>query len=317
MINDSGNSDQNLAGVHKIVQQDKAQAVVPMVPTGLLPPAANFMKQQKVPYIGFGYVTSMCNNDYGFGYNGCNVPGVTKTPSDSLVVLLAPALPGQSWQGKRVAIQGQSQVGGSAYADSIAAVVKKEGGNVVFNKSDVPVGVSNVQPFADAVLASKPEVIINVNDFLSTVKLEGTYRASGYKGILANYSTYVPGLLATSKDLAKALDGVYMLSTAGPSEFDTTAFANQMQTDLKAKGAGFSFGSVVGYMAADWYIAALKNAGGDASKVADKANAGFDYKPDGGMPISYPDGHDHSAQCGTLLTVTAEQYKMVKPWTCL
>jgi branched-chain amino acid transport system substrate-binding protein len=317
MINDSGNSDQNLAAVRRVTQQDKVAAVVPMVPTGLLPAGANLLKQQKVPYVGFGYVTSMCNNDYGFGFNGCNVPGVTKTPSDSLIKLLQPALGGKTFQGLKIAIQGQSQVGGSAYSDAISAAAKKLGADVVFNKSDVPTGASNVQPFVDAVLASHPDLIINVTDFLNTVKLEGTYRASGYKGLLANYATYVPGLLQSSKDLAKALEGVYMLSTAGPSEFDTNPYATQMNADFKAAGTKLDFGSEVGYLSADWYIAALKNAGDDPSKVVEKANAGFDYHPDGGMPISFPGGHDHSAQCGVLLTVQNGAYKMVKPWTCL
>ena len=60
--------------------------------------------------------------------------------------------------------------------------------------------------------------------------------ASGYKGTNVNYVAYIPGLLGTSAQLAKAVDGSFVSSQIVPSE-ENTAYIKQVQSDLQASGA--------------------------------------------------------------------------------
>jgi hypothetical protein len=46
-------------------------------------------------------------------------------------------------------------------------------------------------------------------DFATAIKLKAAIIAGGYKGTVYDYTTYIPGLLESSKDTAAALEGGY------------------------------------------------------------------------------------------------------------
>ncbi len=64
---------QDLPTVKKIVEQDKAFAIVPMV-SPVLAAGGTYLVNNKVPFYGWGITPAFCNNTVGFGYTGCLVP---------------------------------------------------------------------------------------------------------------------------------------------------------------------------------------------------------------------------------------------------
>src|SRR4051794_4480164 len=64
---------QDLSTIKKVVQQDKAFAVVPLI-SPVLAQGGQFLVQNKVPFYGWGITPAYCNTENGFGFSGCLVP---------------------------------------------------------------------------------------------------------------------------------------------------------------------------------------------------------------------------------------------------
>ena len=62
--------NRNLDIAKSLVQSDKVFAML-NVSTALLPATSDFLEQEKVPYIGWGFMPGYCGSKYGFGLNGC------------------------------------------------------------------------------------------------------------------------------------------------------------------------------------------------------------------------------------------------------
>src|SRR4029077_2459406 len=72
---DAGDPSQGPGLARAIVQQDKAFAVVPVVSAVFQP---TYLVQQQIPFFGWGINPAFCNNDFGFGLNGCVVPAASQ-----------------------------------------------------------------------------------------------------------------------------------------------------------------------------------------------------------------------------------------------
>ena len=67
---DGGNPQTNLQIVQAAVQQDQVFAMVGLS-ADVLPASTDFMNQQQVPYLGWGFLPGFCHTRWGFGFNGC------------------------------------------------------------------------------------------------------------------------------------------------------------------------------------------------------------------------------------------------------
>src|ERR1700730_9848530 len=107
---------------------------------------------------------------------------------------------GKPVSGLKWALQSGDDQAGQNGNRQYAFLITSQGGQVVYNKSDVPTQTQTTDytPFAQAIMAAKPDVVIVGTAFGDAVALTGTLRGKGYTGALMNFVAYVPGLLQVS-----------------------------------------------------------------------------------------------------------------------
>jgi ABC-type branched-subunit amino acid transport system substrate-binding protein len=192
----------------------------------------------------------------------------------------------------------------------------------VLQKEFVPTqGVTDYTQYVNIVKNKNPDAVMLSTDFATAIKLKAAIIAGGYKGIVYDYTTYVPGLLESSKDTAAALEGGYSNTQFPPSEEGKPA-TKQIADDLVAIGkpAFVTQGGSIGYWSTDLMIQMLHAIKGDITpdNFRKAAEAGFTYKPlEGGIgEIKYPDGHFNPAPCAGIVQVKGGKYVSVVPFKC-
>ncbi|MEO5842744.1 MAG: ABC transporter substrate-binding protein [Acidimicrobiales bacterium] len=326
MKDDASDPQKNLDLNKSLVESDKVFALI-NTSAVMLPQTTNYLADKKVPYFGWGFMPGFCGAaSWGYGFNGC-LSGYAFDKSKTVTV------PGAKLN--------------SSLLDPIAEIVKKDPDKmsiVYFNSDDdagkagdlqytalfknvldkqfVPTkGVTDFTQYVNIVKAKSPDAVMLSTDFATAVKLKAAIIAGGYKGIVYDYTTYVPGLLDASKDTAAALEGGYSNTQIPPSE-DGKAGTAQIAADLKAIGKAefVTLGGSVGYWSTDLMIQMLKAISGDitADNFRKVAEAGFTYKPvDGGIgEIKYPDGHFNPAPCAAIVQVKGGKYVSAVPFKC-
>ena len=313
---DGGDNDRNASLVKELVEKDGAYAIVPSTPTFMTPATGEYLKSKKIPYIGYGYAPVMCTNEYAFAFNGCTVPGIqTSTSTGSIAPLVK--LTGKT-SGVSIALAGRAESGGQLFTDLFASVAKHLNVNVVYAQANVPGGgTADMQPFADKIIAAKPDIVQLITDFPSALALKAKLVQNGYKGVLADNAAYVPGLLESSPASAAALEGTYVVTTY-PTLLESSAYAKQMQKDLDSAGVTkIQSGTIIGYLQADLFVEMLKKASPDYSKLVQTMNAGVKITPaDGGIPTEWPKFHTEGAACTSVVKVESKAYKLAAPYAC-
>jgi len=313
---DGGDPNKADTNVRQLVQQDNIDAAVPVIPFRILPQTAQFMEDSNVPWTAIGAAQIMCDTQGGFAFNGCNVPGLSKSNQDSFVQWYPKALGKENLDGVKFAVVGLDVPGGDAFRNAQADSLKKLGAEIVYNEGGIPFGATNVQTFVDAVMASNPDAVNMVTDLATVVAVQGGLKAAGFKGQLFNAAGYVPGVLESSPDTQKALEGSF-IATSTPTPQDETEFSKQMVADFEAAGVKPTYGAIQGYLSVDIYLQLLENAGGDASKVIEDGNAGFTFdQPNGGFTLSFPEGHTQSAPCSGMVQVKGTEYVSIAQFAC-
>ena len=148
-------------------------------------------------------------------------------------------------------------------------------------------------------------------------------KAAGYKGIIGDFETYVPGLLASSAALAGALSGEYVNTQIVPQE-ENTPWTKQEVKDLTAIGqpAQLSFGASLGYASAELLVEMLQAAGKNLNtKTFDQAvNGGkfvaFASIKGGPGKLDWPAAHILASDCAAVLKTVGTGYKVVVPYAC-
>ncbi|MBL7511899.1 ABC transporter substrate-binding protein [Frankia sp. CNm7] len=316
ITDNGGSADKGLSSVRQLVQRDKVDAIVPEFPTVLSPAAAAFLEQQKVPYVGLGYEASMCNNPAGFAFNGCNVPDVATNPQPALVMNLPKTVDAKDLTGKKVAVVGSNASGGASFVKQIADRAKDLNAEIVFTAADIPASTTNVQAFVDPVLSANPDIVFIVADLVADAAVQGTLLANGFKGQMVNAAAYLPGLIDTLPDLAKALDGSWIVSVV-PTPLDNSTVSKQIVADFEAAGKKITFGSLIAYLATDLYIALLEKAGGDPDKVIEVGENFTWDQGQGGFKTTWPAARDQTAQCSGMVRFLNNEYTSVAPFTCV
>jgi len=315
---DGGDADRNSSLVKELVEKDGVYAIVPSTPTYMQPATGDYLKSKSIPYFTYGYAPVACNNDYGFAWNGCTVPGVAKELSTGNLAPLITAAGKTSGTGLNIAIAGRAESGGQLFTDAFVKVATKLGMNVVYAESKVPGGgTADMTPFADAIMAKKPDIVDLVTDFPSALALKAKLVASGYKGIIADNAAYVPGLLDSSPAAAAALEATYVVTTY-PTLLETSDFAKQMQADFTASNiTKIQSGTLIGYVEADLFVEMLKLVNPNFDKFATTINAGTKTTPKtGGVPTEWPKFHSSGATCNSAVKIESKAYKLAVPLKC-
>ena len=299
-------------------------AVAPIASEVVLAPVTDFIVQNHVPYFGWAISPNWCNNDWGFGVNGCLTPNsggslVLETPLAHVI----PKPPASI----RVAIINQDNPAATASETVEGNGFKKAGFDVVYNEAPVPVGgATDYTPYVQALLSAKPDVIFLSLDFASTVGLNAAMKAAGFKGALYSPGvTYSPSVLSAQPNVAAALDGEYDNVQFAVQELSDSAAVKQINTDLAAIGkpTGVTLGAAVGYWSADQFIAMLQATAAKGPVTPDTfqqtVNAGFTWTPQpagGTCPETWPAAHTGGQVGGIMLQIQSGKFAVKDTFNC-
>jgi branched-chain amino acid transport system substrate-binding protein len=292
-------------------------------------PSTDFMSENEVPYFGWALNPGFCGHRWGFGLNGCLiggflpdlVPHAVDQGNISLAIIKAAGLQAKD---VRFAAQSADDPTSAAGAALYQAAFENAGSTVVYNEHNMPLQTSDYTPYVQALLATNPNVVFVAVAFENVGGLSAALKAAGYKGVIMNFVGYLPGLLASSPQLAQALDGAYVNTQIPPQE-SQTPYILQFEKDLLAinakNGKFISFGAALAYMEADLVVQLLEAAGPDLNtKTFDEAanGGGFVYTPLEGGPgaMPYPAEHFLPADCAAIVKIEGTEYKVVEPFNC-
>ena len=316
---------QDLPTIKKIVQQDKAFAVVPVI-SPVLAQGGTYLVSNNVPFFGWGITPAFCNNKVGFGYTGCLVPiskdDEVSTASAGLVEKLLGIPDGT---GKTVALISEDDVAGQFGVKVIEAAFVADHWKVTYSKSTIPSGspVTDFSPYAQAILTSNggkaPDVMFHVTTVPNTVGLTKALTNAGFKGPQVNAVTYDPKILSSST--GPALDKEYVFVQYASFQ-DNSPANQQMLKDVLAVDPSqkdLTQDIAIGYYSADIFLNYLKKTGKTLSRASflATANDGSSYEVPGGIgKISFPDNHQNSVACGSLVQIDSGKYVQKVPLTC-
>lgn len=320
-LKDDGSDAQKNLDLNKAaVETDKVFAMI-NTSAVMLPQTTNYLADKKVPFFGWGFMPGFCGKDsWGYGYNGCLSGIAFGTPgaqlNGSLSLPIAELVKKNIDDVKIVILSGDDDSGHAGFAQ-----YQKLFKGIVGNAFIPLKGVTDYTQYVTLIKDKAPDAVMLSTDFSTAVKLKASIIAGGYKGIVYDYTTYVPGLLDSSKDTAAALEGGYSNSQIPPDEDGKPATA-QIKADLKAIGKAefVTQGGSVGYWSTDLMIQMLKAIKGDITPDSFRSTteAGFTYKPlDGGIgPIAYPEGHFNPSPCAAMVQVKGGKYVSAAPFKC-
>ena len=100
------------------------------------------------------------------------------------------------------------------------------GAKVVYSEANFPLTATGIDytPYVQAILAAKPNIVFISTPFADVGGMASALKAAGYKGITMDFVTYSPGLLASSAQLASALQGEYINTQTVPQEQTTSPY---------------------------------------------------------------------------------------------
>lgn len=322
--NDKGDSSNDLSLGRKIVQQDGAFAVVPVVTPNF--GAGAFFDQQKVPYFGWGIATPFCGSKYGFGFTGCIVPPAPVTVAGSTwgallnVDLKSKGLGGA--KGKAAAVISEDNDSGKTGFKVIAASAKSVGMKVTYSKASVPAPpatVGDYSPFVNDILTSNngkaPDVVFLVTSFQNVIGLAGALQKAGFTGIITNAVAYDPRLTKTAQGETPFTQ--FSIPESAPTNPNMQKINDQIKKFAPA-GTAVTQGFLAGYFSADYFVKAVKKAGKNLTpdtlvKAVDKMT----YEIKGVIgPTKYPYASKYGSPCGALAESNGTAYSVVAPYHC-
>jgi len=320
---DASDPQKNLDGAKDLVEKQKVDAII-ATSAVLLPQTTDYLASKKIPYFGWGFMPGFCGKDsWGYGFNGClssfalGVPGAKL--NGSLTEPNAKVLNKASNAYSIVLFNSDDDAG--------------KFGNIQYQAlwgkqllATVPVptqGVTDFTQYVNTVKSKNPDVVVVSTDFSTAIKLKASIIQGGYKGLVVDYTTYIPGLLDASKDTAAALEGGYS-NTQVPAAEDGGEGTKQAAADLQAIGkpAFVAFGAAVSYWSVDVMISMYKAVAAAGDVTPDNfrkvTEAGVTYKGvSGGIgTIKYPDGHFNPAPCAGMVQVKGGKYVTAVPFQC-
>ena len=301
----------------ELVQQDEVFAVAPIV-TPIYVAAGDYLRGEKVPYLGWGVTPAFCANTYGFGFDGCLFPTDPTGQSSTLQGSLAAALlkqQGKKAKGMTVATQAEDVQAGQVSVKASTTAFKAAGFKVVYAESSVPiVGTTDWSPYVRQVMTSNnggpPDIFNSGMTLQNALGMTAAMRNAGFKGIVMSPLFYDQSVI-DSATANQAAQGAYAYTNYTPTE-QKTAATKKLVSDVKKidKTVVVDYQVEVGYWIADMFVQMLKKAGKDLTResflaAANSTSAGV---PGGYGPTVYPGAHDVGGTCGALLLVKGKKF---------
>lgn len=327
---DGGDAQQNLSLSRELVEQDQVFGLVTL--GAVMGEAAfDYLNENEVPYTGWGFLPGFCGTRWGFGWNGClagqaladAVPHAVYQSNLAEASLAAAGLDGAE---ARVAIEGEDAPSGELAEDQYVGLFEAAGGEIVHAETNLPFsGTTDYTPFIQPLLQAEPNLVVLSTNFANTGGLTAALRAAGYEGSIVNFTTYVPGLLESSPQLADALEGSYINTQIVPSEQETP-YVTMVEDDLEASGAEngrfVTLSAAIGYAQANLFIGMLEAAGEDLdTQTFDQAVNGEGVTvaagAEGGVgDVSFPEHHFVPTDCAAVVRVTDGAYEVAEEFDC-
>lgn len=318
--NDDGSDPTtDLAEARRLVEQEQAFALLPVITPYL--GSAEYLEQQKVPFVGWGISTGFCNNDYAVGFTGCIVPPPpVKSAGQTWGGLLNDmfnALGDEGADGKTAAVISEDNDSGKTGHKVIAASAKSVGMEVTYSKAAVPAPpatVGDFSPYVNDMLTSAdggpPDVIFLVTSFSNVSGLATALDQAGYEGVITNAVAYDPRIVASTTGQ------VAFTQFATP---EAPAMADIVETIEKVTGdRPLTQAILAGYFSADYFIRIVEKAGKNLtpeSFLKAKNKVTFEI-PDVIGPTKYPTAAKYGSPCGQLSQSNGSEYEIVAPYSC-
>jgi ABC-type branched-subunit amino acid transport system substrate-binding protein len=307
----------NVQETRRVVGAGNVFALVPTVTVVL--GSSDYLAQQKVPFFGWGISAGFCGNAYGYGFTGCVAPKTPVYGNSFMMEAGAKALK-KDPKGLTVAIIAEDTDAARSGLGTLGAAADSLGMKVVYSKGVVPAPpatVGDFTPFSQAIMTSNnggpPDfVIILFASIPSTLGLQATLQAAGFKGPIENTQTYDPQLAAPSKG------GSVYIQFGAFETADTVPGVKQMLADLTKANVTPGVLSAVGYLSADMFIAALKKTGKNLTVDSFQKAAGklkYNLANTAG-PTTFPQDRVQPGVCGTLVTSNGTGYDVTVPYFC-
>jgi branched-chain amino acid transport system substrate-binding protein len=318
---DNGTAATDQQITQSLILNDHVVAIAPVTTVGLSAASTDFAAQNHTPILGWSFLPNMCNSQWVYGFNGCLVN--PKILNSSLMDPIIGVLGGGSKV--RMAVQANNNAVGASASSLYPQIVEKRGGTTVYKQQNMPdSGSIDYTPYVQALLATKPNVVILGVVFSQAIAMAAALKAAGYTGAIQDFQTYFPGLLSQA-NVASALEGEYINAQIPPQEAETPAI-KQLEKDLVAIGktTTISLGEQVGYWVGDLFVQILEatakaNRPLTGDGIQQTVNAGFTYTPklDGGVGAQkFPDAENIPTPCASLVQVKDKKYVVSVPFKC-
>jgi ABC-type branched-subunit amino acid transport system substrate-binding protein len=322
--NDKTDPATALSEVRRLVSQEQVFAIVPEV--SLVTPD-EYITQQKVPVFGSGFTGAYCSTKptkslWFFGYSGCQVtdePTVTRDTEANVLKYV------QEATGKKkptvAQISEDNAVGQIANELFRAQFEGNPGwGELVYNEASIPPPpVGDVTPYVQALTtADNGEAPDFIRCGAGTVCLNiyAQLKAGGYEGEF-EHNLYTDSLV-------KPFEGSVIALSHQNINNDTPAM-NKMKeaVEVVEPGTKIDSGVVYGYMEADMFIAALKEAakGGKSNitreNVQKAAATGKWEIPGLAGPTKFPASTvAPTPLCREIVKSDGTMWQTVEPYSC-
>jgi ABC-type branched-subunit amino acid transport system substrate-binding protein len=313
--------DKGAAAARKLVQKEKVFALVPVSAPQF--GGAEFLEQQKVPWVGWATGPFWCGKTSAFGFNGCLAP--------------RPGQGTQTWWGNQVAAQLGGGAGKKVWVQATDSTASKYGVQTI-SKSFTAAGFAlagtsaalpaqappqDWSPYVNKIMKSAdgkaPDVVVSVmagGKFNSG--LYAALKKAGYKGLITDATSYDPKVLADPQTL-QALEGVYSAPQFEPFESNVPEVV-KMVADLRRTGGANVVPDqhmATGYWSADVFLAMLQKAGKDLTRDSFfKAVQTFSYENKGIGRLRLPSGKTESNGCGALVKLDGGKFTIAENLRC-
>jgi ABC-type branched-subunit amino acid transport system substrate-binding protein len=305
----------DLSVAKQVVTQDKPFAIVPVMTAAF--PAADYLNQQGVPYVGWGIVPDWCNKNTGFSLTGCTDPNIN-TKVGNFVKIVEKIFPDKSAKGKTIALIGADNDSAKQSLTNFGNMWRYNGAKVVYNQGSMPLPptvVADYTPYAQALLTSNngkaPDLIEAVSSFADGAGLAKKLHELNYTGKILEFSLYDPRVAAISKN-------VYNEITFAPWQSTNVPAVQQMITDVNAidSKVAHSLPVEAGYVSADLFIQILKKVGKDLTRerFVQVANDNFKYDAQGlSSDVTFPEDHTEGNAGISIVLGNGTSYDVIAP----
>ncbi|GAA3950431.1 ABC transporter substrate-binding protein [Actinomadura viridis] len=313
--------DKGAAAARKLVQKEKVFAVVPVSAPQF--GGAEFLEQQKVPWVGWATGPFWCGKESAFGFNGCLAPKPGQGTQTWWGNQVAAQLGGA--EGKKVWVQATDSTASKYAIQTMSKSFTAAGFALAGTSAALPAQAppQDWSPYVNKIMKSAggrpPEVLVSV--MAGSKFNSGLYAAlkkAGYRGLITDATSYDPKVLSDPQTL-QALEGVYSAPQFEPFE-STAPEIERMRADLsKVAGANAVPDQHVatGYWSADVFLKMLEKAGKDLTRDAFfKAVQSFSYENKGFGRIQFPSGKTESNGCGALVKLDGGKFTIAKSLKC-